>query len=152
VAFFLYGVPIASVFRPMKLSSVVDDAFLAFLFSRLSARAEAKREHPRWLTGRWFEAYRNFLVTAEECAIRATGRPTLAGGTRARLLRRHDRREAAVELVGPQETPAVMSPIRSALLHLQDEREPRHESASMFYWDKQPAFTAVDEKPTRIRR
>lgn len=137
----------ASVSALIPLSSVVVGAFLAFLFSRLGARAEAKREHARWLTERRFEAYRDFLATADKWATRATG-PTDAGPAEPGqdFYDEMTAVEAAIELVGPQEAADAMSPIRSALLHLQDEREPGHKSAAMFYWEKQRAFTAVAQK------
>lgn len=82
---------------------LVVGALVAFASSWIGARIEARREHARWLRERRFEAYREYLRTADKWATRAKS-PTEAGPVPPEQIFYDEMTaaEAGVELVGPR--------------------------------------------------
>jgi len=116
-------------------------AVLSYLFARLGASSEGKREHERWLREQRFDAYKAFLAMTDKWATRAKGPDADADWEPGQdFYDEMTAAEGAVELLGPADVVAAMDPIRSALLHLQEVRDAGAPSAAQDYWAHERAF------------
>lgn len=133
-------------FELVPVISVVVGAFIAFLFSGLGARTEARREQARWLRERRFEAYKEYLTASDKWAMRAVD--LNARGAQEPGQSFYDEMivaEAAVELVGPARVVGAMPPLRSALDALIYDSH-KGGKLSPEYWAVQRAFVAVAQE------
>lgn len=131
----------------LPIATVVIAAVLSYLFARLGASIEGKREHQRWLREQRFGAYARFLATADKWATRAKGPDAGADWDPGQeFYDEMTTAESAVELLGPDDVVAAMDPIRSAVLHLQEVHDPGAPSAAQAYWSHQRTFVLAAQQ------
>jgi uncharacterized alpha-E superfamily protein len=129
----------------LPILSVIVGAALAFAFARIGARQERKSEHAKWLRERRFEAYRDFIASADKWSTRGENGSSAEPGQE--FYDEMVAAEAAVELLGPPSVVAAMDPIRSALLNLQGAPDATsHRALAAAYWSHQRAFMAIAQR------
>jgi hypothetical protein len=118
----------------MDWVSALGGAGVAALFALIGAWIQSQREHTKWLRDRQYEAYSNFLATADRWAIRMLDTPD-AERDQPDYFDEMTSAEAAVDLLGSDAMRNIMGDFRAIILSLG-----RSPVQSMRYRELQRAF------------